>query len=131
MFVAPIRAEFEAHCLPDGVLDIAPCILTEGNTDNRGFGLVLGTDFNRATLAFVFGSRVNLPHTPLKANETHKIVLTVDEHGNADANLDGKLVYKTVAPKGAKLAGHVIIDGGRGDVVYTKVIIIAGKAPPM
>jgi len=64
-----------------------------------------------------------LPHTPLKANETYRIVLSVDKDGTAIAEIDGRVVYKAAAPKGAPLEGHIIISGGQGDVVYTKVTI--------
>ena len=122
-FRAPIRVEFEAHCLADGILDVMPCILTTGNDHATGLGMSIGTSYNRATALWAFGVRVKLPHTPLKANETYRIVLSVDKDGTAIAEIDGRVVYKAAAPKGAPLEGHIIISGGQGDVVYTKVTI--------
>ena len=74
--------------------------------------------------------QIQLPHTPLKAHEIHRIVLSIDKDGNAEAELDGKSVFKAPAPKDAKLEGHVFLDGGRGDVVYTRVAIRANKVAP-
>jgi len=125
-FGTPIRAEFEAHCLPGGVFDLKPAILTAAD-HGGGFTALLGNSFNTKTQLVVFGSSINLPHIPLKSNEAHRIVLSIDNEGNAEAEVDGKSVYKGVVSKDAKLQGHVLLSGGRGDVVYTKVLIHAKK----
>jgi hypothetical protein len=127
MFRPPIRAEFAAYCMPDGVLDIAPKILCDSASDHGGFYVTLGNSYNRATNVHAFGDKVELKHVPLKAKEIHTIILSVDATGNAEASIDGKVVYTGTAPKDKELAGHVMVGGGQGDVVYTKVVIRAEK----
>jgi hypothetical protein len=127
IFKAPIRVEFEAYCMPGGVLDVDPSILGDAPAAHGGLSVAMGDSFNRATHVDAFGARIDLKHVPMKPKETHKIALSVDEAGNAEAQIDGRLVYKGAAPTDLSLAGHIIASGGRGDVVYTKITIHGKK----